>query len=124
MIDIHSFASEQSETQSEIIIYLHELISSYPGISTKTNYGLPFYYRKSWICYINPVKSGGVELAFTRGSELDDADRILEARGRKQIKGIVFCEITDIDEPTVLSIFEEALHLDETTAYNVRGKKL
>ena len=123
MIDIHEYAAKQSENQAEILIFLHDVICTYPGVHTKIAYRIPFFYRKSWLCYTNPTKDGGVELSFTRGNELLDIDNILDCKGRKQIKGITYFKLSDINEEQLFTILEEAVELDETVKYNVRKVK-
>ncbi len=53
---------QREGNQQEIMLHLHELLTSYPEVSGKIRYKIPFYYRKSWICYLNPTKYGSVEL--------------------------------------------------------------
>ncbi len=54
-------------TVKEVMLQLHDFILSHPEMYSKISYGIPFYYRKSWICYLNPRKNKSVELAFIRG---------------------------------------------------------
>lgn len=64
------FIEERSGEQQAILIYLYELFLQSEGVRPRMAYGIPFFYGKKWICYVNPLKSGGVELVFTRGREL------------------------------------------------------
>lgn len=114
---VTDFIYDQEEPRQEILLYLHELISSYPELIGKIRYKIPFYYRKSWICYLNPTKDGGVELAFPRGNELSNEQGLLMANGRKQVRGMTFYKIKDIPEDAIHEILAEALLLDEEVAY-------
>ena len=103
--------------QRIMLVTLHEWILDHHGIYVKSSYGLPFYYGKSWICYLNPLKKGGVEWAFTRGNELADASGLLESKGRKQVKSISFSKPGEINLATLKHILHEAILLDKTVPY-------
>ncbi|MBX2815839.1 MAG: DUF1801 domain-containing protein [Saprospiraceae bacterium] len=107
-----------SDTQREIMYLLHDFLMGYPKISSSIRYGIPFYDGLSWICYLNPLKkSESVELVFVRANELADEHRLLEARGRKQVKGITFHSASQIDFSSLCLLYEEALLLDEQIPY-------
>ena len=123
MNDIEAYLSDLASPQQEMIDYLHQLITSYPEVTAKIRYKIPFYYRRSWICYLNPTKDGGVELAFTRGNELSNEQGLLDARGRKQVSGVVFYQLKDIPEAVLYEVLQEAFLLDEEAPYSVRRKR-
>ncbi len=89
----------------------------------KERYRLPFYYGRSWICYLNPLKTGGFELAFTRGNELRDFSGLLNFRGRKQIAGMVIRKPGDIPGQDLHILFAEAYELDRKVPYTHPGKR-
>ena len=119
---VESFILEQGHPQQDILQYLHELLMAHPGVNCRIRYKIPFYDRKSWICYLNPTKDKGVELAFTRGNELSNAQGLLDFKDRKQVAGIAFYQMEDIQEDLLLELLQEALLLDDTVKYNVRKK--
>ncbi len=123
MSPVHEFISEHEGLQKVILEYFHNLISTYPGIEPKIKFGIPFYYRKKWICYLNPKKENAVELAFTRGNELSNEQGMLDFKGRKQICGITCNRLEDIDENAVREIIQEAILLDEKIPYQSPGKR-
>ncbi|MCB0557499.1 MAG: DUF1801 domain-containing protein [Lewinellaceae bacterium] len=123
MNDIEAYLSDLDSPQQEMIDYLHQLITSYPEVTAKIRYKIPFYYRRSWICYLNPTKDKGVELAFTRGNELSNEQGLLDARGRKQVSGVVFYQLKDIPEAVLYEVLQEAFLLDEEAPYSVRRKR-
>ena len=123
MNDIEAYLSDLASPQQEMMDYLHQLITSYPEVTAKIRYKIPFYYRRSWICYLNPTKDGGVELAFTRGNELSNEQGLLDARGRKQVSGVVFYQLKDIPEAVLYEVLQEAFLLDEEAPYSVRRKR-
>jgi hypothetical protein len=116
------FIWELDGDQREVATFLHELISSFPETQPRIRYKIPFYYRKSWICYLNPVKNQGIELAFTRGNELSNTQGILASKGRKQVYGITYFKIDDIEEESLLEIIQEALILDEGVPYGSKRR--
>ena len=120
-----SYIYEREGEQQAIMLHLHELLTAHPEVSGKIRYSIPFYDRKSWICYLNPLKAGGVELAFTRANELSNAQGALDFKGRKQVAGITYASVKDIKEEVLHEIFQEALLLDEEVAYASKrsGKK-
>ena len=101
-----------------IMKLLHDLMMDQPGIYSKIAFKIPFYYRNSWICYINPVKKGGIEFVFTRGKELSNQQGILMSRGRKEVRGIHFNTIDDIPLESLHEVIQEAILLDESVPYS------
>jgi len=122
MNPVEDFIYQQEESVKEIMLYLHDLMLS-RDLRPKISFRIPMYYGKSWICYLNPLKKGGLELAFCRGNELANASGILEDKGRKQIMGVSFQELRDINETAVLEILDEAILLDETVKYASKRKR-
>lgn len=120
---VDAFIQEKQGQQKLILQHLHHLLTFNPGVSPKIRYKIPFYYRKSWICYLNPVKNEGIELVFLRANELSNAQRLLESRGRKQVKGIIFYKLSEIPEHSIHEIIQEALLLDESIPYASKRKK-
>ena len=105
--------------QRAIVSYFHQKLALEYELISKISYNVPFYYRKSWICYLNPLKTGGVELVFTRGNELSNDQEILDFKGRKQVAGIDLMTMADIPEKEINAILNEAILLDDLVKYNV-----
>lgn len=118
MSEVEGFILEKEGEQQTILQLLHDLLMSTPEVTSKIRYKIPFYYRKSWICYLNPTKKPlGVELVFTRGIELSNQQGLLESKGRKQVAGVTFTKVADVPVETLLEVIQEALYLDETVPY-------
>jgi hypothetical protein len=66
---------------------------------------------------------GGIEFAFPRGNELSNEQGLLEERGRKQVRGVIFNKLSDIPWPALREILQEAIVLDETIPYKSYRKK-
>jgi hypothetical protein len=91
-------------------------------LEDKIKFKIPFYYHKSWICYLNPIKKEAVELVFLCGKELSNQQGLLQAKERKQVAGITFSKRGDIPKDQVYEIIQEALMLDEMK-YHQRKRK-
>jgi hypothetical protein len=120
--DVESFFDDFEGQQADILWFLHRQILNYPAVHGKIRFKIPFYDRKSWICYLNPLKNGQVELAFIRGSELSDYGGWLQTRGRKQVTGALISHIDEIPHELLHAALQEALHLDDTSHYSLRKK--
>ena len=119
-MDVLNFIEQYEGDQKEILLYFHNVFLSFPEIEDKIRYRVPFYYRKSWICYLNPTKKGGIDLAFVRANELSNEQGLLDFKDRKQVATVEFFKVKEIPEDTVNAVFQEALLLDETVPYTVR----
>jgi hypothetical protein len=93
-----------------------------PGVVSKLSFKVPFYYKHSWICYLNPMKPYGVELCFLRAREMSDEAKLLNFKDRKIVGGIAIKELDGIFMKTLLAYFHEALLIDEWVK-NVKKKK-
>jgi hypothetical protein len=110
--EVQLFIAEQPAPQRRLLSYLDQLLIQ-QGLTSKIRYKIPFYDHYSWICYLNPIKNAGIELAFVQGKELSNEQRLLEARDRKQIMGIRIYSIETIPEQAITEIVQEAMLLDE-----------
>lgn len=99
--------------QREIASILHEEITSIPGVEPKIRYRIPFYYRKRWLCYLNPIKGDGIELAFTRANELSGVEGLVDFRGRKQVAGIQLYDSQKLPLLEIREVLHEAVLLDK-----------
>lgn len=115
--------NQTSPRQRQLLAYLHDLLATQLGLEAKIRYRIPFYYRYSWICYLNPVPNEGVELAFTRGNELSNAQGLLSSAGRKQVYGIVLHDPATVSEAALLEVLNEAILLDESVPYQSKRKQ-
>ena len=123
MDDIAYFIEQYEGSQKAILEYLHHLLQTELELTDKIRYKIPFYYRKSWICYLNPGKKGTVELAFIRGDELSNEQGLLDAKDRKQVRSIEFGNLSEIPKTLIKEIIHEAIILDETVKYQHPGRR-
>ncbi|MFN8865371.1 MAG: DUF1801 domain-containing protein [Flavobacteriales bacterium] len=122
MAEVTDFIYSTEGSQREILLQLHELLSSDLELTDKIRFKIPFYYRKSWICYLNPIKGNGIELAFLRGNELSNTHGLLEARGRKQVAGIALYNTADMPMREITEIIHEAILLDDAVPYAAKRR--
>ncbi len=123
MTDVEEYITDFEGEQKALMEFFHRLLKKELNLADKIRFRIPFYYQKSWICYLNPLKDGQIELAFLRGNELSDAQQLLSFNGRKQIAGIAFHNVADIPVEKILEIIHEALLLDKTIPYKSKRKK-
>jgi len=124
MNPVEDFIYRQESEVKEMMLYLHELLLA-RELQPKISFRIPMYYGNTWVCYLNPLKKGGMELAFCRGNELANASGVLRNYGRKQVMGIRYQKLADINEIAVLEILDEAIVLDQSKSYKSKraGKK-
>lgn len=113
MTTIEAYTLELPENQRRITQRLHGLLMSLPMVKTKISYKIPFYYRRKWFCYLNPIKNDGVELCFLRGNELSNEQGVLEITDRKMVRGVKFYSADSIDEKILFEVINEAILLDD-----------
>ncbi|MBL7979150.1 MAG: DUF1801 domain-containing protein [Bacteroidetes Order II. Incertae sedis bacterium] len=122
--EVDQFIDQYDGPQREVMIYLHHLLVSTYNLTDKIRYKIPFYYNKSWICYLNPLKNGVVELAFIRGNELSNYQGLLAHKGRKQVYGIEVSDLSKMPREKIVEIIQEAILLDETKLYGSKRKPI
>ena len=118
---VEQFIAQQANPQRDLLLALHQLLLTYPNIKPKIRYRIPFYDQNKWICYLNPLKNGGVELAFVRANEMPEIADLLNRKSRSQIAGIDIVELNENVLKTIDLALQCALQLDSTTA--VKKKK-
>lgn len=113
MKTIDNFILGLDGQQKAIVSYLNQLLSQHHDLIGKIQWNIPTYYRKSLICYLNPIKNNGVELAFFRGASLSNDQQLLNRKGRKLVAGIDLFEVVDLPEKEINEIVQEAIILDQ-----------
>ncbi len=102
------------EGQQKVIInVLHAHLMETTDLRSSISYGVPMYRRKGWVCYLNPIKKDGVEMAFMRGHRLSNEQGILDRKGRKLVAGIDLFDASRLPMEVIREIVQEALILDD-----------
>ena len=122
MADVQSFIERHEGQQRLILEYFRNVFVEELGLIEKIRFKIPFFFNRSWICYLNPVKNNGIDLSFLRGNELSNVQGLLEARGRVQVRSVTFYNLEDISRSLIDEIIQEAILLDETTPYASKNK--
>jgi len=122
MSEVEELIYQFEGNQREVMLHFHNLLTKDLNLTEKIRFKIPFYYGRSWICYLNPVKNNKIELAFVRGNELSNYQEILDNRGRKQVYSIEFEKISEIPIQQINEIIHEAILLDEIKPYKSKRK--
>ncbi|MCF8368043.1 MAG: DUF1801 domain-containing protein [Bacteroidales bacterium] len=122
MTDVESYIYGFEGTQREILIYLHHYFIDELNLICKMRYKIPFYDQKSWICYLNAIKNGHVELGFPRGNELSNEQGILIVKDRKMVRSLIFENVKTIPFQPLTEIMHEALLLDQVKPYSFKNR--
>lgn len=113
MNEVSQYISSKSGRTRVMLQRLHSILVEEIGLTDKIRYKIPFYYHKSWICYLNPIKGDKVELVFLWGQQLSNEQGLLQPTERKMVKGVIFDSVADIPDDTVREVIFEAMMLDE-----------
>jgi hypothetical protein len=98
----------------ELALFLHRFFKSYDGVNSSIKYGIPFYTRNKWICYINCPKTGGIDITFLRANKFEKTIHLLETRGRKMVGSLVYDENDEnLDLENLKFVMNEALAIDD-----------
>lgn len=101
---------------------LKETILAYPNIAIKKKFGLPFFYGKTWICYLNLLKTQEIEICFVRGRELPSKE-LLNFKKRVMVGGLSYKTIEAIDHGILKLLLDEAISLDIEKPYTFTKNK-
>ena len=113
MNSIEDYILDLKGQQKIIINLLHHHLMRTTDLRVNIRYGIPMYRRKSWVCYLNPIKKDGVEFCFGRGHSLSNEQGILDMKGRKLVAGISLYDVTNFSMQALDEIIQEALILDD-----------
>ncbi len=122
MSEVEEYIYHFEGNQREVLFFFHDLFTKGLNLTEKIRFKIPFYYGRSWICFLNPVKGGKIEVAFIRGNELSNDQGLLDSKGRKQVYGIEFEKISQIPLQLMNEIIHEAILLDLSTPYSIKRK--
>lgn len=114
-MNVRQFISEQPAPKREVMTILRAWVMDL-GAHTgeKISHKIPYFSFYGSLCYLNPIEDG-VEFGFTKGYELSDEQKILEAKGRKHVKSVTFYSIAALEEneEPVRRLLNEAAILNE-----------
>jgi len=122
-MNVEIYIDELDGEQKLIATMLHDLMLTFPEVTHKIRYKVPFYYRKSWVCYINPIKKDGIEFCFLRANELSNESGILSFKSRTQVAGISIYDHKKIPLEGITEVLNEAMLLDQEVKYVSPSKR-
>jgi alkyl hydroperoxide reductase subunit AhpC len=76
-------------------------------------FSTPFYTGNKWMIYLSKQKNEGLELCFVQAKHFVQHKEWLDFKKRKQVAGITFHYIGDINEEVVDLLITEALRVDK-----------
>lgn len=112
MNPIYTYIYDQEEPFRSLLIAADALFQNNFGLHPNMRYRIPFYDQHTWICYLNIIKKKGIELAFIHGNELNDEHQLLQAKGRKQIRGVLIAQTKQLYTEELQLLIQEAIVLD------------
>lgn len=113
MKTIEDFILGLDSQQKVIVSFFHQHLTQNHDLLGKISYNIPVYYRKSWVCYLNPIKNNGIELVFTKGHRLSNDQGLLDKKKRKYVAGIDLYNLKHVPEQSIDEIIQEALIIDQ-----------
>ncbi len=122
MTAVENLIYQHDDPQREIMLFFHNLLTAEYLLTDKITFNNPCYYKKSWICYLKPLKTGAIELAFLRGNELSNDQGLLMSNGRKQLRSIEITDLKVAPLEVIREILMEAIYLDEIKPYESKRK--
>lgn len=81
-------------------------------------FNTPFYTANKWMCYLSIQKKGGVELCFVHAKWFNAYLELLDFKKRKQVAGIFYSRVEDIDEVIIDQMVVEAIRVDNELSLN------
>jgi hypothetical protein len=114
-MNVRQFINEQPQPQREMMTILRSWILDLgPHAQEKISYKKPYFSFYGTMCYLSSHDEG-VDLGFTKGYEISDEQKILESKGRKQVKTITFHSVAELEEneEAIRHILNEAAILNE-----------
>ncbi|HYF68655.1 MAG TPA: DUF1801 domain-containing protein [Ohtaekwangia sp.] len=112
---VQNYILQQPSPHQEIMAILRSWILDLgPHTTEKISYTVPYFYFFGQVCYLHP-DTDSVELCFAKGYRLSDEQKILQSKGRKQVRSIAFHSVAETEEweHEVRQLLNEAAILNE-----------
>ncbi|WP_333818942.1 DUF1801 domain-containing protein [Ohtaekwangia sp.] len=119
---VSHFIAEAREPHREIMTILRAWVRDLGAhMQEKISNKVPYFYLHGPLCYFSAAAEG-IDICFSRGNEISDDQKLLEAKGRKHVRSVTFHSVAELEEneETLRHILNEAAILNE---YHFRQKK-
>lgn len=97
--------------QRDIIEHLDYLLREVYQLNGSIKWRIPFYECEQPVCYLNPIKKDGVECVFFDRYGLTKDQGLLQANGRKIVRGVRLFRANELPVSVLESTIEEAIFL-------------
>ena len=91
---------------------MHSFLSEYDNVKACFKYKIPFYSIFKPICYINPLKSSGVEVVFWNALKMKNSLPLLDQKTRKLMVEITYRTIDKVNFELLDTMIREAISID------------
>ena len=114
MTPIHQYIYSKPKHLSEVLDFLNDQILAFDqDIKSSLKWSVPYYTRRKSLCYLNVVRSGEVELNFTKGNLFNEgAKKLMKFNGRTVVGGIKYRSLELIDVEILNEVLAEAVRVD------------
>ena len=114
MTPIHQYIYSKPKQISEVLDFLNDQITSFDSeIKSTLKWKVPYYTRRKSLCYLNVVKSGEVELNFTKGYLFGEKFKgRIEFNGRTVVGGMKYKNLEDVDVEILMEVLNESIRID------------
>lgn len=82
-----------------------------PHLTERMSFGLPFFYGKKGVVYLNP-KPRGIDLGFMYGHKLPKRPQLIVGK-RKQVRSMYFNINADVNLDVLREVLADAIALDD-----------
>lgn len=90
------YYADLPEPQKSIALEIRALVmGTEPDIEEDIKFGVPFYSREGWACYVNVTKKDGVTLGFMNGTVMSDTFGLF-FNEKKQLKLVRFIKLPNV----------------------------
>lgn len=108
-VDLYLF--NQPEPYRNILLHIIAVVQhTIPEATLEYKWKIPFfYYRKKPFCFLNASHKGGfVDVAFSKGYQLQNNLEVLIGEKRNTYKSIRYFSLEEIDNGILVSVINEA----------------
>lgn len=114
------FLDSQAREHRGLIYKIHKTVMvAHEEMKFDLSFNTPYYSCLDFLCYFGKIDKKGLEIGFAKGIFIKDESGLLDAKGRKYVKGITFRNMEDYldKEDNFLEILQKAIIINESAVY-------